>query len=89
MPDVLSNTEGPQEGSPLSLNGRSYRARPTKEAFRSPATRGSEKDCDGAVTPAAEAARVPAHLALPGSLQAELLRHLHARLSVGQSCHRQ
>ena len=37
----------------------------------------------------AEAVCVPAHLALPGSLQAKQLHHLHAQLSLGQSCHRQ
>ena len=37
----------------------------------------------------AEAVCVPARLALPGSPQAKKLRHLHAQLSLGQSCHRQ
>ena len=32
---------------------------------------------------------VPAHLAPPGSPQAKQLRHLHAQLSLRQSCHRQ
>ena len=49
--------------------------------------RGSNKDSDRAVTPAMEA--VQAHLALPGSPQAKQLHHLHAQLSLGQSCHRQ
>ena len=40
-----------------------------------------------AITPAAEAVCVPAHLAPPGSLQAKQLRHLHAQLSLGL-CHR-
>ena len=43
----------------------------------------------GAMTPGAEAVRVPAHLAPPGSLQAKQLRPLHIQLSLGQSCHRQ
>ena len=37
----------------------------------------------------AEAVCVPAHLALPGSLQAKQLHHLHALLELGQSFHRQ
>ena len=41
------------------------------------------------MTPAAEAARVPARLAPPGSPQAEQLHHLHVQLSLGQSCHMQ
>ena len=36
-----------------------------------------------------EAVYVPAHLVPPGSLQAKQLHHLHAQLSLGQSCHRQ
>ena len=46
-----------------------------------PATRGSKKDCDRAITPAAEAVHVPAHSALPGSLQAKQLGHLHTQLT--------
>ena len=34
-----------------------------------------------AITPAAEAVRVPAHLAMPGSLQTKQLHHLHAQLT--------
>ena len=48
-----------------------------------------KKDSDRAMTPAAEAVRVPEHLMLPGSPQAKQLHHLHAQLSLGQSCHRQ
>ena len=48
-----------------------------------------KKDSDRAVTPATEAVCVPEHLAPPGSLQAKQLHHLHAQLSLGQSCHRQ
>ena len=44
---------------------------------------------DRAITPAAEAVRVPAHLGPQGSRQAKQLRHLHIQLSLGQSCHRQ
>ena len=76
----------PRQGSQPSkcLNRWSYR-----HAFSSPATRGLKKDSDRDVTPAAEAVRVLAHLALPASLKAKQLRHLHAQLSLGQSCHRQ
>ena len=42
-----------------------------------------------AITPVVEAVCVPAYLALPGSLQANQLYHLHAQLSLGQNCHRQ
>ena len=48
-----------------------------------------KKDSDRAVTPAAEAVPVSAHLVPSGSLQAKQLHHLHAQLSLGQSCHRQ
>ena len=48
-----------------------------------------EKDSDRATTPTAQAVPVPAHLALPGSPQAKKVCHLHAQLSLGQSCHRQ
>jgi len=75
---------------PLSAwTGGSYRKRLAKEAFWSPATRGSKKDSDRAITSAAEAVCVPAHLAPPASLQAKQLHHLHAQLSVEHSCHRQ
>ena len=36
-----------------------------------------------------EAVRVPAHLVPPWSPKAKWLHHLHAQLSLGQSCHRQ
>ena len=54
-----------------------------------PATRGSKKDSDWVITPEVKEVCVPAHLALPGSPQAKHLCHLHAQLSLGQSCHRQ
>ena len=47
------------------------------------------KDSDRAITPGAEAVHVPGHLAPPGSPQAKQLCHLHAQLSLGQSCHRE
>ena len=50
---------------------------------------GSKKDSDRAMSPAMEAVCVPERLVLPGSLQAKQLHHLHAQLSLGQSCHRQ
>ena len=48
-----------------------------------------EKDSDRAITPGAEAVRVPAQPGTPGSQQAKQLRHLHTQASLGQSCHRQ
>ena len=48
-----------------------------------------KKDSERAMTPTVEAVRVPAHLALSGSLQAKKPHHLHAQLSLRQSCHRQ
>ena len=72
VPDAPNNREGPQAREPSKyLNRKSYRERLTKEAFGSPATRGSKKDSGRAIIPAAEAVRVPAHLAPPGSLQAK------------------
>ena len=48
------------------LNRWSYGERLAKEAFWLPATRGLKKDSDRAITPAAEAVSVPAHLVPPG-----------------------
>jgi len=48
-----------------------------------------KKGSHRAITPAAEAFRVPAHLAPPGSPQAKLLCNVHAQPPLGQSCHRQ
>ena len=88
MPVVPNNREGPQARDPSKcLYGQSHGERLAKEAFWSPATRGSKKDSDRAITPAAEAVWVLAHLAPPGSLQAKQLHHLHTQLSLVQSCH--
>ena len=90
VPDVPNNREGPQAREPSKcLNGQSNRERLVKEAFWSPASRGSEKDSDRAITPGAEAVHVPAHLAPLGFPQARQVCHLYAQLSLGQSCHRQ
>ena len=43
---------------------------------------------DGAITPGAEAAHVPAHFAPTGSWQAKQLHQHHSQFSRGQSCHR-
>ena len=89
VPDTQTTEKDPRQRSPLKcLNGRSYGEILAKEVFLLPATRGSKKDSDRAKTPAAEADRVPAHLALPGSPPAKQLCHLHTQLSLGQSCHR-
>jgi len=47
------------------------------------------KDSDRAITPAAEAVCVLAHLVLPGPPQAKQLHHFCVQLSLGQSCQRQ
>ena len=58
-----NSREGPQAREPSKcLNGRSYGERLAKEAFWSPATRGSEKDSDRAIIPAVEAVCVPCTL---------------------------
>ena len=86
----LNSREGPETREPSKCqNAQSYREREAKEAFWSPATRGSKKDTDRIITPVAEAVRVPAHLVPPGSLKAKQLQHLHTELSLGQSCHKQ
>ena len=86
MPDVQNNREGPQAREPSKcLNGRSYGERLAKETFWSPATRGLKKYSDRAITHAAEAVCVPAHL---GTARV-LVCHLHAQLLLGQSFHRQ
>ena len=88
--DAPNNREGPQAREPSKcLNRQSYRERLAKEASWLPATRGSKKDSDRAITPVVEAVHVPAHLVPPWSPQAKQLCHLHAQLSLGQSCHRQ
>ena len=90
MPDGPNNSKGPQAREPSKcLNGWSYRERLAKEAFRLPATRGSKKNSDRVITLAAKEVCVPVHLAPPGSPQSKQLCHLHAQLSLGQSCHRQ
>ena len=72
VPYTPNNREGPQGREPSKcLNGQSYGERLAKEAFWSPATRGSKKDSDRAITPATEAVCVPAHLVPPGSPQAK------------------
>ena len=90
VPDALNNREGPQAREPSKcLNRQSYGERLTKEALWLPATRGSKKDSDRAVTPAAEAVHVPPPLAPSGPPWREQLQHLHAQPSLGQSCHSQ
>ena len=43
VPDAPNNREGPQAREPFKcLNGQSHRKELAKEAFRSPATRGSK-----------------------------------------------
>ena len=90
MPDVPNNREGPQaRESCKCLNRQSYGEGLAKELFWSPAIRGSKKDSVGPITAAAEAVRVPAHLAPLGSPWPKQLRHLHVQPSLGHSCHKQ
>ena len=90
VPESPNNTEGPQAREPSKcLSGRSYWESLAEEAFWSPATRGSGKDSDRAITPAAEAVHVPAHLVPPGSPHLKQPHHLHVQPSLGQSCRRQ
>ena len=51
--------------------------------------RGSKKDLVRPINPGVEAVCVPAHFVPAGSPQAKQLCHIHAQLSLGQSCHRQ
>ena len=90
LPDAPNNREGPQAREPSKgLNGQSYRERLAKRPSDSQPQGGLKKDSDRAITPATEAVRVPEHLAPPESPQAKHCHHLHAQLSLGQSCHRQ
>ena len=50
------------------------------------AARGLKKDSDRAITPAAEAVRVPPHVAPTRSLRPKQLCHIHTQPSLGQSC---
>ena len=90
MPDTPNNGEGPQARQPSKCpNEWSYRERRAQKTFWLPAIRGLKKDSERVITPVMEAVCIPEHLMLPGSLQAKQLHHLHAQLSLGQSCHRQ
>ena len=88
VPDVL-NSGGHQTREPSEcMNGQSYGERLAKEVFWLPATRSSKKDwwgrhscVRGSLCPCTlGAARVPS---------TTQLRHLHAQLWPGRSCHRQ
>ena len=80
----------PRQGSRLSAGmGRATEEDWSKRPSDHQLQEARKKDSDRAVTPAAEGVHVPANLALPGSLQAKQLCHLHAQLSLGQSCDRQ
>ena len=88
-PTRQTTEKEPRQGSPLSawMGGATEKDWPKRPSDRQ--LQEAQKKTDGAMTPAAEAVRVPAHLASPGSLKAQQLGHLHAQLSLGQSCHRQ
>ena len=90
VPDTPNNREGSQAREPLSAwtvraMEKDWPKRPSDRQL----LRGLKKDSDRAITPVVEAVRVPAHLTRPESPQAKQLHHLHAQLSLGQSCHRQ
>ena len=69
VPDMQNNREGPQaRETPKFLDGQSYGERLAKNAFRMPATSGSKKDSNRAITPAVEAVRV--QLGSPGQAAA-------------------
>ena len=90
VPDMLSNREGPQARAPSKCQNRwTYGERLARGRLfaRLEAQRGSKKDSNRAITPAA--VHFPANLALSASLQAKQLHHLHTQISLGQSCHRQ
>ena len=89
-PVLWTTKKGPRQGSPLSIGmGRAKEKNCPKRPSDCIPIRGSKKDSDRAITPVVEAVRILVHLALPGSLQAKKLLHLHAQLSLGQSCQRQ
>ena len=90
VPDVLNNREGPQAREPPKcLNKAELQRKTGQRGLLIASYKRLEKDTDRTITPAAEAVRVPAHLAPPGSLKAKQLQHLHTELSLGQSCHKQ
>ena len=80
----------PRQGIPISSwkGGATEKDWPKRPSDRQ-LQEAQKKDSDRNITPAAEAVCVPVHLALPGSPQAKQTHHLHAQLSLGQSCHRQ
>ena len=75
--DVLNNREGPQAWeSSKYLNEQSYEEdwpkRPSDQQLQK-----TGKKTHTAITPVAEAVRVPAHLVPPGSPKAKQLCHFH------------
>ena len=89
MPDKQSNRERPQARE-LSkcLNGRGNGKDWTNRLSDLQLQEARKIDSQRAITPAAEAVRVSAHLVPSGSLQTKQLCHLHAQLSLGQNCHK-
>ena len=80
----------PRQGSPLcAWTFRATEKDRPKRPSNCQLQEAKKKDSDRAITSAAEAVHVPAHLVLPGSSQAKQLCHLHAQLLLGQSCHKQ
>ena len=90
MPDAPIYRVGPQAREPSKcLNGWSYGERLAKTGLLIASYKRIRKDSDKAITPVAEAVHVPVHIVPPGPLQPKQLHHLHAQLSLGQSCQRQ
>ena len=70
------------------MNRWSYGERLAKEASDCQLPEARKKS-DKAITPVAEAVRVPADLAPPGSQRPKQLCHLHAQPSLRESCQKQ
>ena len=89
VPDTPNNREGPQAREPSKcLNGQLQKKTGQRGLLITSYKRLEKRlwwghnSCDGG-------SPYPARLVPPGSPQAKQLCHLHARLSQGQSCHRQ
>ena len=87
---ILRATEkDPRQGSPLVPEWAELQRKTGQRDLLITSYKRLNKKTDRAITPTVKAVCVPAHLALPESLQAKQLYHLHAQLSLGQSYHKQ
>ena len=82
---MWDHREGPQAREPSKCLNGAGAARKTGQRGRLIAS--YKRHERRAITPAAEAARVPAHLAPPGSPKARQLHHLHAELPQAAETH--